>query len=47
MLGKAKTKERVRDALEMYERIRKERGEEIGRETFRQVSNVPAMNEAS
>ncbi|KAH0562768.1 hypothetical protein GP486_002587 [Trichoglossum hirsutum] len=36
LLGKAKSKDRVRDALQMYEMIRKERGEEIGRETFRQ-----------
>jgi salicylate hydroxylase len=37
LLGKASSKAQVKDALGMYERVRKARGEEIGRETFKQV----------
>ena len=37
LLGKASSKSQLKNALEMYERLRKARGEEIGRETFKQV----------
>ncbi|KAH0538833.1 hypothetical protein FGG08_004609 [Glutinoglossum americanum] len=36
LLGKVRGKETIKDALEMYEVIRKGRGEAIGRESFRQ-----------
>ena len=37
LLGKASSKGQVKNALEIYERLRKARGEEIGKETFKQV----------
>jgi salicylate hydroxylase len=37
LLGKASSKSQIRDALEMYQRIRKTRGEAIVRESLRQV----------
>ncbi|KAI9777405.1 MAG: hypothetical protein M1839_008918 [Geoglossum umbratile] len=40
LLGKASSKAQVKDALGMYERVRKARGEEIGRETFKQRDSL-------
>ncbi|KAI9767303.1 MAG: hypothetical protein M1840_005712 [Geoglossum simile] len=37
LLGKASSKTQVKGALEIYETLRKARGEEIGKETFKQV----------
>jgi 2-polyprenyl-6-methoxyphenol hydroxylase-like FAD-dependent oxidoreductase len=39
-LGHIKTKDQVPQALKMYERLRKSRGDAIAREAFKQVSNV-------
>lgn len=38
VLGHIKSKEQVPQALKMYEKLRKARGEAIQRETFKQVS---------
>ena len=39
LLGHLKTKDQVPQALKMYERLRKSRGDAIARETFKQVTN--------
>ena len=39
LLGHLKTKDQVPQALKMYERLRKSRGDAIARETFKQVNN--------
>lgn len=38
LLGHVKTKDQIPQALRLYERLRKARGEAIVRETFKQVS---------
>jgi len=40
LLGHLKTRDQVPQALKMYERLRKSRGDAIARETFKQVSNI-------
>jgi salicylate hydroxylase len=40
LLGKASSKGQVKDALEMYQRLRKARGEAIVKESSRQVCSV-------
>lgn len=39
LLGHVKTKEQVPQALRLYEKLRKARGDAIVRETFKQVSH--------
>lgn len=40
LLGRIRSKEQVPQALDMYEKLRKSRGEAIVRETFKQVGPV-------
>jgi len=39
LLGHVKSKDQVTQALKMYERLRKSRGDAIARETFKQVGD--------
>lgn len=41
LLGKIKTKRQLPQALKLYEQLRKARGEDVVRETFKQVSANP------
>jgi salicylate hydroxylase len=42
LLGHIKTKDQVLQALQMYESLRKSRGDAIARETFKQVIKIIA-----
>lgn len=40
LLGKIKSNGQLPQALQLYEQLRKSRGESIARETFKQVSSI-------